>query len=454
MEMWIHRARIEGLILWLSGALEIQIHLDALDHINLQLSACGYSLHKDPDMNFIFRVSYTGCLVQQQHSFHVLKLNLVKRINRFGHRPHSFIMTCPVVSVVPNREQIQCDPEYIQVIRQVPYDNWNNELHWSLSLSDHLIVALEDASLIQMNVDMNGPDITVQGRRTEVLSPVNVMENEGEFLALKLVSGQYAYSMEATCPKVTTDTAEQTVLHIFKRHMGLTKRGSYDNEGLTLSNVLVNQTDDFTVHDTSGFVILVIPTDQILQTKTCTESKQLMQPFYRVDVVLTFRETNHKMHWTMENMLPCTALSATSHITPSPGSNTTALSTFNLKAAREDHTTVPKLNDRAPAEELTAEFSTTSSPHAQTEGSSFHFHTEVVSDQGGNVSAGFNSAPVSSISEFHKTTPSTNTSAQPNSLESSGVTKPSTSFHTTYQQFNTTRENKDQQGQKGLKWIW
>lgn len=66
---------------------------------------------------------------------------------------------------------------------------------------------------------------------------------------------------------VTTDTAEQTVLHIFKRHMGLTKRGSYDNKGLTLSNVLVNQTDDFTVHDTSGFVILVIPTDQILQTK-------------------------------------------------------------------------------------------------------------------------------------------------------------------------------------------
>lgn len=27
------------------------------------------------------------------------------------------------------------------------------------------------------------------------------LEKEGEFLALKLVSGQYAYSMEATCPK-------------------------------------------------------------------------------------------------------------------------------------------------------------------------------------------------------------------------------------------------------------
>lgn len=99
--------------------------------------------------------------------------------------------------------------------RQVPYDNWDNkvlietnlmalkkwlynkskqitgrgdlsdcfcvcmfgfvlQLHWSLSLSDHLIVALEDASLIQMNTDMSGLDITVQGRRKEVLSPVKV----------------------------------------------------------------------------------------------------------------------------------------------------------------------------------------------------------------------------------------------------------------------------------------
>lgn len=48
------------------------------------------------------------------------------------------------------------------------------QLHWSLSLSEHLIVALEDASLIQMNVDVNGSDITVQGRRSEVLSPVKV----------------------------------------------------------------------------------------------------------------------------------------------------------------------------------------------------------------------------------------------------------------------------------------
>lgn len=48
------------------------------------------------------------------------------------------------------------------------------QLHWSLSLSDHLIVALEDASLIQMNIDMSGPDMAVQGRRRAVLSPIKV----------------------------------------------------------------------------------------------------------------------------------------------------------------------------------------------------------------------------------------------------------------------------------------
>lgn len=43
-----------------------QVNLASLDQLNLQLSACGFSLHKDPEENFIFRVSYTGCFVQQQ----------------------------------------------------------------------------------------------------------------------------------------------------------------------------------------------------------------------------------------------------------------------------------------------------------------------------------------------------------------------------------------------------
>lgn len=53
------------------------------------------------------------CIFQDGH--HVLTLNLVKRINRFGGRPHSVLMKCPLGSVLPSREKIQCDPEYIQV---------------------------------------------------------------------------------------------------------------------------------------------------------------------------------------------------------------------------------------------------------------------------------------------------------------------------------------------------
>ncbi|XP_037335498.2 uncharacterized protein C1orf127 homolog [Pungitius pungitius] len=394
MEMWIHSRRIEGLGLWLSGALKIQVNLASLDHLNLQLSACGFSLHKYPDNNFIFRVGYLGCFVQKQNSHHVLKLNLAKRINRFGGRPYSFTMKCPVASVLPSREQIKCDPESIQVTRQVPYDNWNNKLHWWLSLSDHLIVALEDASLIQMNIDMSGPDITVQGRRREVLSPVEVLGNEGEFLALKLVSGQYAYSMEATCPKVTAFTPEETELHIFKRRMGLTKRGSRDNEALTVSDVSVNQTDNFTVHETREFVTLIITTAEILQTKTCAERKQFLQPFYRVDVVLTFKETNHKMHWTMENTLPCTGRPGDPHITSVP--HTTAPSAPNFK--HEESTTEQPAYDqkeRAPFEEMPAEFSSTNSTHTQFEARSFHFYTE--ESQSVNSSSGLDGDHIASI---------------------------------------------------------
>nr|XP_040050226.1 uncharacterized protein C1orf127 homolog [Gasterosteus aculeatus aculeatus] len=426
MEMWIHSGRIGGLGLWLSAALKIQVHLASLDHLNLQLSACGFSLHKYPDNNFIFRVSYTGCFVQQLNNHHVLKLNLVKRINRFRERPYSFTMKCPVAPVLPSREQIQCDPECIQVTRQVPHDNWDNKLRWSLSLSDHLVVALEDASLIQMNVDMSGPDITVQGRRREVLSPVEVLGNEGEFLALKLVSGQYAYSMEATCPKVTAFTPEETELHIFKRRMGLTKRGSRDNEALTLSDVSVNQTDNFTVHETREFVTLIITTAQILQTKTCGDRKQFLQPFYRVDVVLTFKETNHKTHWTMENTLPCTAGPAVPHSTPVP--NTTAPPTVNFEHEGSS-TEQPEddQDDRAPVEEMPAEFSSADSTHTQTEARGFHFHTDegqrINSSSGldGGHIASINTTEISVLSPIDATM---HTSAEPDFIETPATVDP------------------------------
>ncbi|XP_062316245.1 uncharacterized protein C1orf127 homolog isoform X1 [Osmerus eperlanus] len=306
MEVWIHRMRIEGLRLWLSGAMRIQVvNLGSLDRLNSQLSACGFSLHNDPDKNYIFRAMYSGCLVQQQYGNNVLVLNLAKGIQRFGGRSQNFIMKCPLVSAASNTEHIQCDSDYIQVTRQIPQDSWNNELQWSLALRGSLIVALEDASLIQLNIDKAGTSLTLQGRRREIMSPVTVLEKIGEFLALKLVSGQYAYSMEATCPEVSQNSAEETVLHIFKRRMGLTKRG-IESDTFTLNNVSVDGTDVFTVHENRDFVQLIIPTALILQTKPCTTDQGLLQPFYRVQVQLTFKETNHQMYWIMENSFPCT----------------------------------------------------------------------------------------------------------------------------------------------------
>ncbi|XP_076132931.1 ciliated left-right organizer protein containing ZP-N domains homolog [Alosa pseudoharengus] len=307
MELWIHRARIEGLRLWLSGMMRIQVSLASLDQLNQQLAACGFALHKDPDKNYIFRVMYSGCFVQLQHGSYVMELNLLKRIHRFAGRSHNYVMKCPTAISLPNREHIKCDPAFIQVTREIPLDSWNKELQWSLALRGNLVVALEDASLIQVNVERRQSNITVQGRRREILRPILIMETKGEFLPLKLVSGHYAYSMEATCPDVSRSVTEKTVLHIFKRRMGLTKRGGNKNETLTISSVVVHQTDMFTWTENSDFVQLVIPTSAIQHKKSCAEEvgKEFLQPFFRVDVVLSFKETNHKMHWTMENTLPC-----------------------------------------------------------------------------------------------------------------------------------------------------
>lgn len=73
-----------------------------------------------------------------------------------------------------------------------------------------------------------------------------------------------------------TSIKEDTVLHILKRHMGLTKRGSNDPQALTVRSVLVNQTYRFTVQETSEFVTLTIPTAQILQTKVSVKAGRLL----------------------------------------------------------------------------------------------------------------------------------------------------------------------------------
>lgn len=66
---------------------------------------------------------------------------------------------------------------------------------------------------------------------------------------------------------VSRSVTEMTVLHIFKRRMGLTKRGGYENETLSISSVVVQQTDKFTWSESSDFVQLVIPTVAIQNSR-------------------------------------------------------------------------------------------------------------------------------------------------------------------------------------------
>lgn len=61
------------------------------------------------------------------------------------------------------------------------------QLQWYLSLGDNFIVALEDASLIQMNAILSGTNITVQGRRKEVMNPVKVNLYNAECCHLLLI---------------------------------------------------------------------------------------------------------------------------------------------------------------------------------------------------------------------------------------------------------------------------
>ncbi|XP_048860946.1 uncharacterized protein C1orf127 homolog isoform X2 [Brienomyrus brachyistius] len=333
MELWVHRMKIEGLRLWLSGALRIPVSLASLEHLNFKLSACGFSLHRDAERNYVFRVLYSGCFVQLEQGNYIISLNLMTRTSRFGGWSNGFVMKCPRVTAPPSGEHIHCDPDFIEVTRQIPTDNWNNQLPWSLALRGKLVVALEDASLISLNVETHGANITVQGRRSDILTGDTEMERLGEFLPLRLVSGHYSYSMEAVCPNVSRSPEPLAVLHILKRRMGLVKRSWLDRESLTLSGVSVSQTDAFIVSEGSDYVQLIVNTSHITTTKNCPGSLggSLVQPFFRVDAAITFKETPHRLYWSLENFLPCRE----------SASSSASLADRKVDSVSDLHTTTP-----------------------------------------------------------------------------------------------------------------
>ncbi|XP_023649457.2 uncharacterized protein C1orf127 homolog isoform X2 [Paramormyrops kingsleyae] len=359
MELWVHRMKIEGLRLWLSGALRIPVSLASLEHLNFKLSACGFSLHRDADRNYVFRVLYSGCFVQLEQGNYIISLNLMKRTSRFGGWSNGFVMKCPLVTAPPSGEHIHCDPDFIEVTRQVPTDNWSNQLPWSLALRGKLVVALEDASLISLNVEIHGANITVQGRRSEILTGDTEMERLGEFLSLRLVSGHYSYSMEAVCPSVSSSAEHLAVLHILKRRMGLVKRGWLDRESLTLSGVSVSQTDAFTVSEGSDYVQLTVNTSRITTTRNCPGSVggSLVQPFFRLDAVITFKETPHRLYWSLENFLPCRE----------SASSSVSLADRKIDSVSDLHTTTPSAGSTPKMPSASSTAMSSSQPNSESE---------------------------------------------------------------------------------------
>lgn len=69
------------------------------------------------------------------------------------------------------------------------------------------------------------------------------------------------------CLVVNQSTSNNTVLHIYKRRMGLTKRGGNETESLSVSSVTVKQTESISWSETTAFVQLIIPTSHIQQAK-------------------------------------------------------------------------------------------------------------------------------------------------------------------------------------------
>lgn len=72
----------------------------------------------------------------------------------------------------------------------------------------------------------------------------------------------------------------------------------------------MEQTDTFNWSETTDFVHLIIPTSHIQQKKECIDQagEKLQQNFYKIDAILTFKETTQTMHWTMENTSPCSEM--------------------------------------------------------------------------------------------------------------------------------------------------
>ncbi|XP_028921901.2 uncharacterized protein C1orf127 homolog [Ornithorhynchus anatinus] len=310
MALWIPKSHADGLKQWLSRTLHMPMTWESLEWPSPLLAQCGYSLHPDPNGDYIFQVLYTACFVQQEEANYRLEIRIFQKgAKGFGQRD-SYIMKCPVITSWLGQESIRCEPEFIQVSRPLPQRNPNGQDAWLLSLRGEMVASLEDASLLGLYVETNTTTITVQGSRQPLLQRREVrgeMNMTVEILPLWMVQDNYAYSLEASCPLVSSQPGSEVLVHIPKRRLGLVKRGSHALETLSLKNLHVNQSNTFTVTENRHFVVIAIPATAVLQTQQCQEAQEPLgwQAFYRLDLSLEFAEVPRPVHWTVENFFNC-----------------------------------------------------------------------------------------------------------------------------------------------------
>uniref|UniRef100_A0A8C9ALI1 Chromosome 1 open reading frame 127 n=1 Tax=Prolemur simus TaxID=1328070 RepID=A0A8C9ALI1_PROSS len=307
MTLWIPRSHVEGLRQWLGRILHLPGAWRAPDSLDSFLAKCGYFLHPAPDGDFVFRAQYSACFVQKEKANYRLEIRIsqkgVTRLERSDH----YIMKCPVLTSGLGQETVHCGPTFIQVSRPLPLWSDSGQTPWLLSLQGELVASLEDASLMGLYVDINATTVTVQSPRQNLLQRWEVLNTSAELLPLWLVSGHYAYSLQAACPPVSSQPESEVLVHIPKQRLGLVKRGSRIKETLSLKFVRVHGSNTFTVTENRDFVMVSIPVAEVLQVQRCQEGQGApgTQAFYRVDLSLEFVEMATPVLWTLESFFQC-----------------------------------------------------------------------------------------------------------------------------------------------------
>ncbi|KAF7466786.1 Hypothetical predicted protein [Marmota monax] len=254
LTFWSNRDRPHPALEVSTGSWRIPDRQDSL------LVKCGYSLHPASGGDFVFRAQYSACSVRKE------------------------------------------------VSRPLPRSN-SGQTPWLLSLRGELVASLEDANLMGLYVDINATSVTIQSPRQDVLQRQEVLNTSLEVLPLWMVSGHYAYSLEAACPVVSSQPETDVSVHIPKQRLGLVKRGSRIEDSLNLKILRVHQSDTFTVTESRDFVMVSIPAATLLQVQPCQQARGApgTQAFYKVDLNLEFAEVTAPVLWTVENVFQCMA---------------------------------------------------------------------------------------------------------------------------------------------------